>query len=30
LLSMLRLSTGLGHPAQAVHCFAVHPAQSGM
>jgi VanZ family protein len=22
--------TGLGHPAQAVRCFAAHPAQSGM
>jgi hypothetical protein len=28
-LSLLCLGTGLGLPAQAVHCFAAHPAQSG-
>jgi hypothetical protein len=29
-LSLLCLGTGLGLPAQAVHCFAAHPARSGM
>jgi hypothetical protein len=29
-LYLLCLGTGLGLPAQAVHCFAVHPARSGM
>jgi len=29
-LSLLCLGTSLGLPAQAVHCFAAHPARSGM
>ena len=29
-LSLLRLGTGLGHPAQAVRCCAAHPAHPGM